>query len=112
MWVARDKDGKLHLFNIKPYKNLLECDSFKWYPDIRAVKFKIDSSLFPDLTWEDEPLEVNLAPLCSISISEEKISKLAWEYADSIDIPCRYEETALESYKVGCRKMLELLNKE
>ena len=37
-------------------------------------------------------------------IDEVKLSELAWKYTESLDIPCRYEETALESFKAGYKK--------
>ena len=37
-------------------------------------------------------------------IDEEKLSELAWKYTESMDIPCRYEETAVESFKAGYKK--------
>lgn len=59
-WVARD-DGKrwyereLHLFTCnKPERRKLMGD---W---IGRPSLTLDSSLFPDLTWDDEPLEVEI----------------------------------------------------
>lgn len=37
-----------------------ECDTYAWHPDCRAYRICIDASLFPNLKWEDEPLEVGL----------------------------------------------------
>ena len=37
-------------------------------------------------------------------IDEVKLSELAWKYTESLDIPCRYEETAVESFKAGYKK--------
>lgn len=56
MWVARNKDGWLVLFNSKPIRG----DEF-WYTDSRDDdSMPIDSSLVPDLKWEDEPIEVEI----------------------------------------------------
>lgn len=52
-WVARDDDGDLFMYSMKPKR-------------IRAVwigvfaDFNLPSYLFPDLTWESDPIEVEL----------------------------------------------------
>ena len=57
MWVARDKDGSLWIyFDDKPKKS-----HDKWWATNQSVRYcRINSSLFPDLRWEDEPIEVKL----------------------------------------------------
>lgn len=42
-------------------------------------------------------------------INEAELSKLAWEHAESMDIPCRYEEAAVEGFKVGYRTAMEYM---
>ena len=57
MWVARDKDLCLHFFSMKPNRlgnNWCVGDNVSGYSS------KLDTSLFPDLKWEDEPREVEL----------------------------------------------------
>lgn len=82
MWVARNLDGTLELFKNKPSRCTLETTNLtkeskrygkvtthefwdedqvfdgydKWY--YPGDYFEIDSSLFPELTWKDEPVEV------------------------------------------------------
>lgn len=63
MWVARDEDGSLCICNTKPiriskkwYKGYWDHDEFDGMLEIK------DKSLFPNLTWEDEPIEVSLVP--------------------------------------------------
>lgn len=54
MWIARDFGGGLYLFPEKPIK-LVEynCwDGEDWY--------KIDQDLFPGVTFENSPMEVEL----------------------------------------------------
>lgn len=55
MWVARDKDNVLTLYKNKPYRN-----GDYWTCDIPYLI--IDESWFPELKWENEPLEVTLIP--------------------------------------------------
>lgn len=54
-WVARDKDGTLCLYGEKPKK--VE-PSKTWGGAVIFVHYCRD--LFPDLTWEDGPIEVEL----------------------------------------------------
>ena len=66
MYVARDKDGCLYSYEEKPWRQ--EVDKmwidFPIYLDYKLDGIgcitQLDSDLYPELTWEDEPLEVNL----------------------------------------------------
>jgi hypothetical protein len=60
--VARDKDGSLCLFYKKPYRsdnqwviNEIDEDDFGF-----GKYMYLDKLLFPNLTWNDEPLEIEL----------------------------------------------------
>jgi len=56
-WVARDKDGSLHIFEVKPRRS---ADGHQWWDrDYQSTALK--SSDFPDLKWEDKPVCVKLA---------------------------------------------------
>ena len=47
LWAARDKNGTLYLYKIKPIK-----DKFIWYsPDFSLV---LASASFPEVQWSDE----------------------------------------------------------
>lgn len=56
-WVAKDKDGETTIH--KNYPERREC---YWWSDENNCQedYNLDSDLFPDLKWEDEPLEVEL----------------------------------------------------
>lgn len=60
MWVARDKDGELTLYKSKPHRGKLP----RWDPESwdsgDEYWIVLDPKLFPDLTWDDEPIEVEL----------------------------------------------------
>lgn len=56
MYVARDKDGTLWLYSEKPHR---EENYGVWYSD-RVNIMEINSEEFPQLKWEDEPIEVKL----------------------------------------------------
>ena len=57
MWIARDKDDSLWLFEEKPYK-----DEYGWYND--ATQYRINEELFQDVKWSDEePRELVLKPI-------------------------------------------------
>lgn len=58
MWIARDNNGDLNLFRIKPYK------SFQyWVADINEPqnhKMRIDRDLFPEINEYNSPVKVEL----------------------------------------------------
>ena len=67
MWIARDKDGRLFLFTfVKPVRKDEECSWVKdeHCSDLKLVgSIRLDDNLFPQLTWDDEPMEVGLFPI-------------------------------------------------
>lgn len=56
--IVRDWDGMLFVYFNKPIRDTVWKE---WKSD--EVSLSIDDSLFPDLTWEDELLEVILTPV-------------------------------------------------
>ena len=60
MWVARDSDGELALFEKKPHRcNHPRWEVESWY-SLSGNFIDLDPKLFPYLTWNDEPIEVEL----------------------------------------------------
>ena len=53
-WVARELNGALNLYEVEPAR----YKGFWWDRDYTSTC--LDPDLFPDLTWEDEPIEVEL----------------------------------------------------
>lgn len=53
IWIARSKYGYLALFKNKPKKK----DSF-WDVDSDEDYYPIDNDLFPEVTWENSPIEL------------------------------------------------------
>jgi len=65
MWVARDKDGTLRLFSLYCYDGEHRLPPVRYGNIWKSTQYlcesiKIDRSLFPNLTWEDEPIEVEI----------------------------------------------------
>lgn len=59
MFVARDKDGEICLYPTKPFRS----DSIGWSNecwDSHDGYITLPTDAFPELTWEDEPIEVEL----------------------------------------------------
>lgn len=54
LWVARDKDNTLAVYNEKPERDI------RYNKEWLSYGLVIDSNLFPNLKWEDEPLAVVL----------------------------------------------------
>lgn len=53
LWIARDEDGDLYLYEREPIR---EIDYFYSF----YVSIKIDNNLFPETTFENSPKEVEL----------------------------------------------------
>ena len=89
LWVARDKNGFLFAYGDKPTR----CDNQKewsgWF--LNSMK----NSYFPNLTWEDEPIEVELRP--AITDLEAK----AHEYANSVTDNEELREMIVNAFKAG-----------
>lgn len=66
MWVARDKDGDLKFFANKPIRN-----EDYWAEHPLGEFCRINDWLFPELKWEDEPIEVNICEFGLIEKYEE-----------------------------------------
>lgn len=84
MWIARDKDGTLSLYRDKPVRAGIE--PYRWWGD-EVDGFDLDSSLFPNLTWEDEPIEVDLTIIepFHFKLSDESKSIIEKNTGYSID---------------------------
>ena len=53
-YIARDKNGKLFLYNSEPHKDTV------YYNEWDAYLYKPDSKMFSSITWDSEPLKVQL----------------------------------------------------
>lgn len=90
LWVARDNNGKLYLYNEKPeYYNDLKV----WFSG--RICAKLDNNIFPDLTWKDEPIEVELRPAITDLYAK------ANEYANSVTDNEEIKELIINAYKAG-----------
>ena len=90
LWVARDWGGMLYAYFNKPIRDTVwkEWDSDK-------VSLSIDDSFFPELKWEDEPIEVELRPTTTYLDTKAK------EYADSVTDKEEIRELIINAFKAG-----------
>lgn len=51
-WVARDENNSLYLYGKRPVR-----DHNEWIEETVII---LDDDLLPDLTWDSEPIEVEL----------------------------------------------------
>lgn len=58
IFIARDANGDLYLFEKKPHRTQ-RAEGNVWRTD-ESDYMRVDSSMFPQLTWEDEPMEITL----------------------------------------------------
>lgn len=68
-YVARDPDGRLALFLNRPIRNIYE---FWQSPKVREIEHKLPESAFPDLTWDDEPIEVEILIRRKLNTNSDK----------------------------------------
>lgn len=55
LWIARDTDGLLYLYDNMPEKHSEFFVSYNGYNEIR-----LDNKMFPEVTFENSPQEVEL----------------------------------------------------
>lgn len=68
-YVTRDSDGRLSLFLNRPVRNIYGFwQSSKW----REREHELPESAFPALTWDDEPIEVELLIRRKLNTNSDK----------------------------------------
>ena len=90
LWVARDWGGMLFAYFNKPIRYTVWKE---W--ESAGVHLSIDDSLFPELKWEDEPLEVELRTAIT------DLSAKANEYANSVTDNKELREMIVNAFKAG-----------
>ena len=60
LWIARDKDGSLWLYNAKPDKNSIMFTSVLLSNEEWSEEYPLDDNLFPEVTFENSPREVEI----------------------------------------------------
>ena len=89
-WVARDGNGELYLYNENPkYYNNLEA----WF--VGGICSKLDNNFFQNLTWKDEPIEVELRPVIT------DLDAKAQEYANNVTDNKDIRELIINAFKAG-----------
>lgn len=91
LWVAREKRGGLFLYKTKP---ILDCDFGIWFSDLDCMG-TISRAFFPDLTWEDDPIEVEFRQAIT------DLDAKAEEYADKVTDNEQIKELIINAYKAG-----------
>ena len=90
LWVARDWCGMLYAYFNKPIRDTVWKDwgSYK-------VSLRIDDSFFPELKWEDEPIEIIIRPAIT------DLDAKAKEYANNVTDNEEIKELIINAYKAG-----------
>lgn len=64
MWVAKDKNGRLHIFDMKPWREpYMYGEAIGYWTNHNESTYVKDVDIqrkFQHLRWEDEPVEVDL----------------------------------------------------
>lgn len=91
LYVAREKRGELFLYKTKPKR---DCNYGIWLSNLVCMG-TISKNLFPDLTWEDEPIEVEIRPTIT------DLDAKAKEYANSVTDNEEIKELIINAFKAG-----------
>lgn len=83
MWVARDQDNRLNLFNNLPKRGNGWWAAEPPYTDLLLDCMKINSSLFPELKWEDDPMEVNIIPTKELLSTQKGLNDVYHKLSES-----------------------------
>ena len=89
LWVARDKNGFLFVYEDKPTRR---DNQREW---LGRFLTSMKNSYFPNLTWEDQPIEVELRPAIT------DIDTKAKEYANSVTDNKELREMIVNAFKAG-----------
>ena len=89
LWVARDKNYFLFAYEEKPTR----CDIRKEW--IGCFFSSMKNSYFPNLTWKDEPIEVEIRPVIT------DIDAKAQEYANNVTDNEEIRELIINAFKAG-----------
>ena len=89
LWVARDKNGFLFVYEDKPTRWDIRKE---W---IGRFLNSIKNSYFPELKWEDEPIEVELRPAIT------DLDAKAQEYASNVTDNEELREIIVNAFKAG-----------
>lgn len=89
LWVARDKNGFLFAYEDKPTRWYIRKE---W---IGCFFSSMKNSYFSNLTWEDEPIDVELRPVIT------DLDTKAQEYANSVTDNKAIRELIINAYKAG-----------
>ena len=108
VWLARDKDGKLYAHSKRPNKMKIY-----WENEVYAEIFRLDSSLFSSVKWEDdEPTEayITLAETQEQPTPKQEIDweQRRYEIAKEM-MPVLYRH-GTEALKYGLRFQKEIVD--
>lgn len=81
MQIARDKDGTLRLFDTIPVKH----EEGYWTSPRGYYDIELNSSLFPEVTWENSPKKVELVVEDFVEKACEWLSKTLYIHTEEIE---------------------------
>lgn len=91
LWIARERGGRPFLYEAKP---ILDYDFGIWFSDLNCIG-TVSKNFFPELKWEDEPIQVELRSV--ITDIEAKAKK----YANSITNEKELQKIIINAFKAG-----------
>lgn len=84
LWLARWKNGTLHLYAVKPTKN--EVYGEFWLLEVNPIRnsMRLNGELFPEVTYENSPVEVSLQEAPSLKEALKELEAIAQEALKNI----------------------------
>lgn len=76
MWIARDKDGVIRMFKTKPYRRIgFDYEEYWHSNDKTIIEIPTDWDLGIEISWEDEPIEIEINKISDVKLSSETSDK-------------------------------------
>lgn len=83
MWIARDKNGRLNLWSCKPYRvsppTNIPSEPIPTIWDNGGFSIPLSKNKWEELTWEDEPMEVNIIPTKELLSTQKELNDVYHE---------------------------------
>lgn len=98
LWISRDKNGELSLFNEKP---VLSVSKKCWLTSGNADCIFLDDIMFPEVTFENSPIEVELKVIEKMKKREEEIRSSANHFSEN-DNELLYQDL-VRAYTAGAK---------
>ena len=85
LWVARNVSGSLWLFDNVPF-----LDGKCWYPQIDSEAYIAEPYLYPEITLENSPQQIEIEDLCKVCALRQIESHCVNEEVPNLCLKCSF----------------------